>query len=167
MCRIGNKSRAKIVNLVVGYGKSVDPWYSANDELGEGLVCREDKLFLIMTLDVPAHQTTNLSRLLVKPRLPLHLMSLSPFLGFGPVGFISHTCMQISLSKVLRSYYFSWRPWFGHRRSVQVMHPMSFDSSTSLTGSCWPWFSVQPALLRPDKDLFKPVHRSLLDLTRI
>ena len=66
--------------------------YLASEELGEELACGEDKKPTVTTLGVPAHQTPALARLsvikaslLAAPGLPP-----SPFLGFGPVGFISH-----------------------------------------------------------------------------
>lgn len=72
------------------FRKIVNPLYPANEELGEGLACREDEEPIVTTPGVPAHETPRLATLFLKPGFQLHLMPLSPFSGFGPVSFISH-----------------------------------------------------------------------------
>ena len=65
------------------------PQYSASEELGEEIAHEETKLLVVMPLLVPAHQTPDLARPSLKPCFLLHLVSSSPFFGFGPVAFIS------------------------------------------------------------------------------
>ena len=90
----GKKSARRIINPG-DIGKIVNPIVLSQGGTGGGARVPDEKP-IVTTLGVPAHQPPDLARPSLKPCFPLHLVSPSPFFGFGPVGFISHRSNKAS-----------------------------------------------------------------------